>query len=672
MIDNLPLSLLLACVAVLMALGSALLALAIGKIPAGKILMFTLLGLSGIAAVAAGLTALSAPAAALAELPLGLPWLPWHLRLDALSGFFMFLIGLVVMAVAVYGPGYVRDFEHGQDSLLVLGVFTGLFVAGMLLVVLADDAFLFMLSWELMSLSSYFLVAFQHEQAANRRAAFIYLLMAQIGALSILLSYGVLAGFGNGFAFDSMRATHLSSLWASVAFALGFIGFGMKAGLVPMHAWLPEAHPAAPSHISALMSGVMLKVAVYGFIRFTFDLLGQLQWQWGVVVLVVGSISALTGVLAALMQRDLKRLLAYSSVENIGIIFISLGLGLIFLATGHPLAGVLGLIAALYHSLNHALFKSLLFLGAGAILHAAHERDLERMGGLLRRMPWTGLFFLAACISISALPPFNGFVSEWLTLQTALQAWVLEGGVLRSLIPIAAAVLALTGALSAACFVRAYGIAFLGQARSRRVRRARPVSWGMRMAQGFLALLCLLSGIFPTTVLQWLNAIPQQLLGRGLSEATAHGWLWLTPIAARTASYSAPIVLLALLLVWWLSASLLRRGKVREVRRCDPWSCGFSDGLPNPRMQYTATAFAQPFRRVFGLLFQVDERVEQEQAGLRHQLQVTDRVWGLLHEPVGRWVLMTSRRVIRLQSGNIRGYLGWSLGTLLVLLWVIS
>ncbi len=672
MIYNLPPALLFAYAAVLAALGSALIALGTARVPGFKTLMFILLGLSGAAAVVAGLAALSAPAAAVAELPLGLPWLPWHLRLDALAGFFMLIIGLVVMAVSVYGPGYVRDFEHGQDSLLVLGVFTGLFVAAMLLVVLADDAFLFMISWELMSLSSYFLVAFQHEQAANRRAAFIYLLMAQIGALSILLGYAVLAGFGGGFAFDAMRATHLSPLWASIAFGLGFVGFGMKAGLVPMHAWLPEAHPAAPSHVSALMSGIMLKVAVYGFIRFTFDLLGSLQWQWGVAVLVVGSISALMGVLAALMQRDLKRLLAYSSVENIGIIFISLGLGLIFFATGHPLAGVLGLVAALYHSLNHALFKSLLFLGAGSILHATHERDLERMGGLLRRMPWTGLFFLSGCISISALPPFNGFVSEWLTFQTALQAWLLKGGVMRSLIPIAAAVLALTGALSAACFVRAYGIAFLGQARSRRVRRARPVSRGMRSAQGFLALLCLLCGIFPTTVLQWLNAVPQQLLGRGLNEATAHGWLWLTPIAPQTASYSAPIVLLALLLVWWFSASLLRRGKVREVRRCDPWGCGFSDGLPSPRMQYTATAFAQPFRRVFGLLFHVDERVEREEPGLRHQLQITDRAWGLFYEPVGRWVQAASRRVIRLQSGNIRVYLGWSLGTLLVLLWLIS
>jgi formate hydrogenlyase subunit 3/multisubunit Na+/H+ antiporter MnhD subunit len=672
MTHDLPLSLLLAYAAVLAALGSAGLALGTGKIPGFKVLMFILLGVAGAAAVSAGLVALTSPEAAVSELPLGLPWLPWRLRLDALAGFFMLVIGLVVMAVAGYGPGYVRDFEHGQDPLTVLGVFTGLFVAGMLLVVLADDAFLFMVAWELMSLSSYFLVAFQHEQAANRRAAFLYLLMAHIGALSILLGYGVLAGFGDGFAFDTMRAAHVSPLWGSVAFGLAFAGFGMKAGLVPMHAWLPEAHPAAPSHISALMSGVMLKVAVYGFIRFTFDLVGQLQWQWGVVVLVVGSVSALMGVLYALMQHDLKRLLAYHSVENIGIIFIGLGLGLIFLATGHPTAGVLGLIAALYHTLNHALFKSLLFLGAGAILHATHERDLERMGGLLRRMPWTGLFFLVGCISISALPPFNGFVSEWLTFQTALQAWLLQGGVMRSLIPIAAAVLALTGALAAACFVKVYGVAFLGQARSRRVRRARPVSYGMRMAQGFLATLCLLAGVFPTTLLQWLNAVPGQLLGRGLSEATAHGWLWLTPIAPQTASYSAPIVLLALIVVWWLSAAMLRRGRVREVRRCDPWGCGFSNGLPTSRMQYTATAFAQPIRRVFGLLFHLDERVEQEKTGLRYQLHVADRAWGLFYAPIVRWVQAAARRVSRLQSGHIRVYLGWSLGTLLVLLWMIS
>ena len=661
----------LATAALALALTSAGASLLGGRRAWSRWLMFLLLGAAGLAAIGAGLGALAADTPFTAEWPMGLPWLAWRIRLDALAGFFLLVIGLVVTAVSIYGPGYVREFEHGRDPLAVLGAFTGLFVSGMLMVVLADDAFLFMVAWEVMSLASYFLVVFHHEHAANRRAGLLYLLMAHIGALAILLGYGVLAAFGGGFAFDAMRGAELSPLWASVAFGLAFVGFGMKAGLVPLHAWLPEAHPVAPSHVSALMSGVMLKVAVYGFFRFTFDLLGDLHWQWGAVVLIIGSLSALMGVLYALMQHDLKRLLAYHSVENIGIIYMGLGLGILFLATGHPLAGVLGLVAALYHTLNHALFKSLLFLGAGAVLHASHERDMERMGGLLRRMPWTGLFFLIGCISISALPPFNGFVSEWLTFQTALQAWQLEGGVLRTLIPVAAAVLALTGALAAACFVKVYGVAFLGQARSRGVRRARPVSLGMRWGQGVLAALCLLAGVFPTTVLQGINAIPRQVLGHGLEQATAHGWLWLTPIAPQTASYSAPSVLLALLALWWLTALLLRRRRVREVRRCEPWGCGFTTGLPTPRMQYTATAFAQPIRRVFGLLFHIDERVEHE-TGLRYRLHVTDRLWEWAYLPFARWVQLTARRLTFLQSGQIRTYLLWSLGTLLLLLWWIA
>jgi formate hydrogenlyase subunit 3/multisubunit Na+/H+ antiporter MnhD subunit len=246
----------------------------------------------------------------------------------------------------------------------------------MLLVVVAADAFSFMVAWELMSVSSYMLVVYEHHNAANRRAGFIYLLMAEVGALAILLGFGVLAGFGDGFSFAAMREASLPLGWASLAFALAVFGFGMKAGLVPLHVWLPEAHPVAPSHISALMSGVMLKVAVYGFIRFSFDLIGEVHWAWGVALLLIASVTALFGVLYALMQHDLKRLLAYSSVENIGIIFIGLGLSLIFLGTGYPLLGTLGLVAALYHTLSHTLFKSLLFLGAGAVLQRSHERDL--------------------------------------------------------------------------------------------------------------------------------------------------------------------------------------------------------------------------------------------------------------------------------------------------------
>ncbi|MGC1951927.1 MAG: hydrogenase 4 subunit B [Gammaproteobacteria bacterium] len=655
----------IAVAASLLSGGIALFSARLGRTAA--VLSFSLLGVAAIAALVAGSAVLVTDATLSYELPLGLPWLPWRVRIDALSGFFLVLIGAVLLAVVAYGPGYVRQFEHGHNSFAVLGGFSGLFLAGMLLVIVADDAFFFMVAWELMSVSSYFLVAFQHENPANRRAAFLYLLMAHVGGLCILLSYGILAGFGGGFAFDLLRTAQVDANWATAAFVLALLGFGMKAGLVPLHVWLPEAHPVAASHISALMSGVMLKIAVYGFVRFTFDLVAEVQWSWGVAVLAVGSFSALLGVLYALMEHDLKRLLAYHSVENIGIIFIGLGLALIFLGTGHRLLGIIALVAALYHTINHALFKSLLFLGAGAILHTCHERDIQQMGGLLRRMPWTGLFFLVGCISISALPPFNGFVSEWLTFQAALQGFVLDSGVLRSLLPVAAAMLALTGALAVACFVKVFGVVFLGQARSRQVRHAREVSFGMRAGQAWLAILCLLLGVFPTVMVTLMDAVPRQLLGAGLSQATAHGWLWLTPVSAATASYAAPLVLLAVAVAWWLAAMLLRRG---GIRRCDPWDCGFSP--PDPRMQYTATAFAQPIRRVFGLLFHIDERVEIEAGITRHRLRVDDRSWGLFYEPIVRLVQGCARQVARLQSGNARAYLGWSLGTLLVLLWIVS
>jgi hydrogenase-4 component B len=658
--------------AVTLALISALLSLLAPRHPKLlRILVMPLFGTAGFAALGAGLGALWQDSVITATLPLGLPWLPWQVRLDNLGGFFLSLIGIVSLTVGIYGPAYVRGFEHGRESLAALGGFGGLFLAGMLLVVLADDAFLFMLAWEVMSLSSYFLVAFHHDNPANRRAAFLYLLMAHIGGLAILLGYGVLASFGQGFGFDAMRGAELSPAWASVAFVLAFIGFGMKAGLLPLHAWLPEAHPVAPSHISALMSGVMLKVAVYGFIRFVFDLVGDLHWQWGVAVLTIGSLSALMGVLLALMQNDLKRLLAYSSVENLGIIFMALGLAIVYLATGHPVLGTLAFVAALYHALNHAVFKSLLFFGAGAILHSTHERDLEQMGGLLRRMPWTGFFFLVGAIAISALPPFNGFVSEWLIFQAALQAWSLDSGVLRSLIPIASAILALTGALVAATFVKVYGVAFLGQARSRHVRRARQVPVGMRAGQGLLALLCLLLGLMPTTLVGLLERISQQLFNGALPQAGAHGWLWLTPLNAETASYSAPLTVVLIVVIAMVAKWGLTRRAVRRVRRCDPWDCGFAP--PSPRMQYSSTAFAQPVRRVFGLLFKVDEGVASREDGEpRYFYKIGDRAWPLFYQPVVWVVEHAARRVVRLQSGNVRFYLGWTLATLLLLLWITT
>jgi len=647
-----------------------------------RLAAFPLLGLSGLLSLAIAALVLLEGVSLAIELPVGLPWLYWHLRLDALAGFFLGIIGIITAIVSIYGPSYTRKYQQSPYSLSALGFFTGLFVAGMQLVVLADDAFAFMMAWEVMSVASYFLVAYEHHQAANRRAAFLYLLMAQIGAVLILLCFGIFGSFSTDFTFDAFRVAQLDPLWASLAFALALAGFGMKAGLVPLHVWLPEAHPVAPSHISALMSGVMLKVAVYGFIRLLFDFLGPLRWEWGLVLLAVGSLTAIYGVLYALVETDLKRVLAYSSVENIGIIFICLGFSVTYLANGAPILGVLGLIAALYHVLNHALFKSLLFLNAGAVIERSHEHDLEAMGGLLRRMPWTGLFFLLGCLSISALPPFNGFVSEWLTFQTALQATALESGVLRAVIPIVAAILALTGALAAACFVRVYGTSFLGQPRSRHVRRAREVRTGMLVAQACLAGLCVLTGLLPTMVVALIGTVTESLLHQPIAAATRHGWLWLTPIGPETASYSAPLIMLGVLMAlvaWFCVWVWLRKSRKSNPRtRRDPWDCGFG-GL-TPRMQYTATAFAMPFEQVFRHTWRLKTQVTREMDAdlptkpkdLEYQLEVEDRVWLWFYAPVGKWVLNASRHVARIQTGHLRHYLAYSFLTLIVLLWLIS
>ncbi|MGZ4999767.1 MAG: proton-conducting transporter transmembrane domain-containing protein, partial [Methylomonas sp.] len=479
--------------------------------------------------------------------------------------------------------------------------------------------------------------------------------------------------------FDAFRGAPLSPAWASIAFVLALLGFGMKAGLVPLHAWLPEAHPVAPSHISALMSGVMLKIAVYGFIRFCFDLLDQIHWQWGVAILIVGSATAVLGILYALQQQNLKRLLAYSSVENIGIIFTALGLSLIFLSSGQTELGTLGLVAALLHCLNHALFKSLLFLGAGIILHQTHEHSLEKMGGLIHRMPRLSAIFLIGTLSISALPPLNGFVSEWLIFQTALQAGGLESGVLRSLIPSASALLALTSALAATCFVKLYGVTFQGLPRSQHVAHAKEIRHrGMLAGPALLAGCCVLFGVLPTPLINAMDSLIQQLTGSELPNITVLGWLWLTPVSPETASYAPPLVLLGIVAVAWLCYYLLYRRTGLEPRLAEPWDCGFG-GLTS-RMQYTSGAFSMPIRRIFHPIYEVHENLEEEMEGpvrnrttsLRYHFQVTDPAWSRLYEPAGHAVLRLARWAGRLQTGNIRTYLGYSFFTLIFLLWVIS
>ena len=643
-------------------------------------LSFTITAAASFAAIIAGILAVQGGLATSAVVPLGLPDLPFHLRLDPLSGFFLCVIGLLAFFVSIYSLGYVKGFAPHR-SVVRFVIFYALFIVGMFLVVLADDAYFFLVAWELMAVSSYFLVMYEDEKKENRRAAYLYLVVAHIGAIAILLSFGVMAGLSNGFesfqgyTFDSMRATHYPLGWATAAFLLAFFGFAAKAGVIPLHVWLPEAHPVAPSNVSALMSGVMLKTAIYGIVRITFDFLKDYPWWWGGIVLALGLISALLGVLYALMQHDLKRLLAYHSVENIGIILIGLGLSMIFTAYHFPALAALALMAALYHTLNHAMFKGLLFMGAGAVLHATDERNMEEMGGLIHRLPWTAVLFLIGCVSIAGLPPFNGFVSEWLTFQAFLLTPALHRPILGLLIPIGAALLALTGALAAACFVKAFGVTFLGHWRGHTsVERVHEVDWQMRIGMMLAALTCFLLGIFPTVVIRWMDSLTETLVGGNVGiSAGKFGWMRLTPIAAERASYSGFnifIALLSIVLVAWLFLHV----KKATVRRVPIWDCGFEK--INARMQYTATSFSMPIRRIFGFVFQIREeshaleplRHPAYPEKLQYRLRVRDRCRYWIYQPIQDAAYFIARKVGMLQQGRIQVYLIYSFVTIIVLL----
>jgi hydrogenase-4 component B len=626
--------------------------------------------LVGIALAALGLQSVWLPAQSLI-LPLGLPDLPFHLRIDSLSGFFLMLLGSVSAGISVYAAGYFREEPSGR--LALIGLQYHVFLASMAFVLLADDAYFFMIAWETMALSSYFLVITDHKQAAIRAAGFLYLLIAHLGALAVLLCFGVLHGGRGDYSFDALRAAQLQPAWATVAFLLAFFGFGAKAGILPLHAWLPEAHPAAPSPVSALMSGIMIKTAIYGMVRVIFDLIGNLRWEWGMVVLTVGAATTLFGVLYALMQHDLKRLLAYHSVENIGIILLGLGMSMVFIGFGHGAAGALGLVAALYHTLNHAVFKGLLFLGAGSILRSTGLRNLNDMGGLIHAMPKTAFYFLIGALAISALPPLNGFVSEWLTFQTALQATLLQNGIVRSLLPLFAATLALAGALTAMCFVKVYGIAFLGKPREHAHRSPLPHAGDAgnmeRYGMAWLAAGCLLLGLFPTSFLLILNRVGVALTRHGLSEQalTGSGWLWLVPTAPEQASYSPLIFLMVIVAVTLLAFVLVRRFYHGRVRFADPWDCGYPE--QTSRMQDTADAFGQPIRHVFGPLYRMDRRLPgPEDAAPRYVLKIEDRHWYWLYLPVARAAEFVSSKIALLQQGRISIYLLYSFITLIALL----
>ncbi len=596
-------------------------------------------------------------------LPLGLPNLPFHARLDTLSAFFLLLLGLAGAGISTFAAGYFRSGQGTAPGLLCLQYHV--FLASMALVILADDAYFFMVVWETMALSSYFLVTSQHRIPEIRRAGFLYLLMAHIGALCILLSFGVLQGGRWQFTFDAMRGASLTPFWASAAFLLALIGFGAKAGLVPLHVWLPEAHPAAPSPVSALMSGLMLKTAVYGMLRITFDLLHIRYWWWGVLVLGVGLFSALFGAIFAAVQTDMKRLLAYSSIENIGIIFTGIGLAILFAACGLPLFAALALTAALIHSLNHALFKSLLFLATGSVLHATNQRSLGKLGGLIRRMPWVATLALIGTLAIAGLPPLNGFVSEWLLLQSFLFTPQIPHAFLNMLIPLGAALLALTVALAAYVMVKFYGVIFLGQHREPSLVHAHDADWLERIGLAWLALGCIAIGVMPQLALRAAGAVTGTLLGQTVNLSSPF-W-WIAPIASKQASYSGLILLAGIVGVVGITFVMVRVLAHGRIRRTASWDCGYP--WQTSRMQDTAEGFGQPIRHMFGPFFRMERKLPTPTDTAPHyRVHIEDRLWRVLYLPIARGVQRLADWIGLLQGGRLSIYLLYSFLTLIALL----
>jgi formate hydrogenlyase subunit 3/multisubunit Na+/H+ antiporter MnhD subunit len=661
----------LACAAVLIA--TAAVAIAIRDAARARHVVYGICLIASSALLVIALLALldvsKAPSAV--TLPLGIPWLGAHFRLDSLSAFFLAVVALGAAAASLFALGYGR---HEPEPGRVLPFYPA-FLAGMSIVVLADDAFTFLVSWEFMSLSSWALVMAHQRVPDNVRAGYVYLIMASFGTLALLLMCGLLAGPDGGYAFADIRGAQFSGGVSAAILVLALIGAGSKAGLVPLHVWLPLAHPAAPSHVSALMSGVMTKVAVYGFVRIAFDLLGTPAWWWSMVVLALGGVTAVMGVLYALMQHDLKRLLAYHTVENIGIIFIGLGLALAFKAHGMALAAALALTAGLLHVFNHSLFKSLLFFGAGAVLTATGERDMERLGGLIHRMPQTAFVFLVGCAAISALPPLNGFVSEWLTFQAILLSPQIPSWGLKLLVPAVGALLALSAALAAACFVKAFGVTFLGRARTPAAEHAQETDRFSLAAMFFFAALCLVAGVLPGLFIDALAPVVHSLVGARMPMQSGVEWLSIVPIAESRSSYNGLLVFLFMLLSGGLAAWAIHRLASDKVRRAPPWDCGYPDA--SPATQYTASSFAQPIRRVFGtLVFRAREHVDMPPPGALRPARITiemrDLVWDALYAPIAEGVGLAADRLNHLQFLTIRQFLSLVFAALVLLLLVLA
>ena len=606
----------------------------------------------------------------------GIPLFAYSFSYDALGGFFNLILAILAIAVSAYSFGYLKEFE-GKRNLGLFGFLFHLLLLSLAIVFTAANAFLFLIGWEVMALASYGLVAFYHEQRESRQAGLLYVIMAHADVGCLLLGFALLIqGSGSAeFASFHTAAAHLSSGRQSAAFVLFFLGFGIKAGVIPFHIWLPAAHPVAPSNASALLSGIVIKTGIYGMTRIFLDSLGGVPSWAGLAVLIVGVVSAVLGVLYALMEHDLKRLLAYHSIENIGIILMGLGAALIFRVAGHPQLAGIALIAAMFHTLNHAIFKCLLFLGAGSVVHSTGTRNMEEMGGLIRPMPVTAFCFLIGAVAISGLPPLNGFVSEWLTYQSLLAGFGATGGLTRILFPLAGSMLALTGALAAACFVKAFGITFLALPRGDGSSHAHEAPRSMLVGMGGLTAACVTLGLGVTWFLPLFNAMTEQLLGqRVVAGLITGGGLVLSAGTPHGGTVSTAIIAVGLLVLALPAALLVSRATSRFGRTRGPvWDCG----LPalSEENEYTATGFSKALRMIFSVLYKPRREIQAvfdvspyfpKEIRFESEIEPTFEKW--LYAPLQEFIFRVSTRMRTIQAGSIHAYLAYIFVTLVLLL----
>ena len=606
-----------------------------------------------------------------------LPFINLEIKVDGIAAFFLLLISIVSFAVSLYSIGYSKEYEAKKRT-SVFGFLFNIFILSMILVVASNNSFFFLIFWELMSLTSFFLVIYDHDKEENVKSGLTYLIMTHFGTAFIFASF--LLGYiqTGSFSFDAFRNSSSSFplLTKNLIFLFAFIGFGTKAGIVPLHIWLPQAHPSAPSNVSALMSAVMIKIGIYGIVRTVFDLSGfglspEYSW-WGILMIAVGSVSAIIGVLYAVIEHDIKRALAFSSIENIGIILVGLGLSVVFASFNLTTLSALALIASMYHTMNHSVFKGLLFMGAGSVVYATHTRNMEHLGGLIKKMPWTALLFLIGTISIVGLPPFNGFISEWLIMQALLSSYQIPSIILQISIAFASLPFALTIGVAAATFVKLFGISFLSRPRSETIAKIKEVPRSMIAGMSILAAACILLGVLP-------------FLGISVITSAFHiSSQPINPFDAITlqnsfgksfANLSMPVVVIMLLSVTIAIFGFIKviGGKTKKIT-FSTWDCGF--GNLNERMEYTGTSLSQPIRVVFKTLFKSHTQIQREFFGdhkyILRTLKVESFTKNIFEEKLYLPIISSSififDKIRKIQTGKINAYLLYIMITIVLLL----